>query len=164
MAGVNQVFDAPIPGQSLTQAPGASPIEHPPVFVHLDDALEYVWDQLHTKKALVQLQGLMKSGVPAEAMARTILYKGLMSSKWTVDLALLMFQTVIWQIEAIAKLKGIKIETFNEDKQYNTFMVQMDYLQQQKQITDAANDTMDSMAPEPEPEKKTFKGFNFGNG
>ncbi len=126
MSNVGGVFDAPIPGQSLTQAPGSSPIEHPPLFVHLDDALEYMWDKLHKKKALIQLEGLLKSGVPAEALARTMLYQGMCDSKWTVDLALLMFQTVIWQIEAIAKLKGMKIKSFNEDKDYNTFMVQID--------------------------------------
>ncbi len=114
----NGIFDAPIPGQSLTQAPGATPIEHPPRFVHLDEALNYMWDKLHSKKGLTQMLGILNAGIPVEAIARTIIYQGLMQSLWTVDIAMLMFQTVVWQIEAIAKLKGINYKLMNEDKKY----------------------------------------------
>jgi len=155
---INGIFDAPIPGQSLTQHPGASPIEHPPLFVHLDEALEYVWEQLHKKKKAVMMFSLIKAGAPIESLARTLLYQGLIDSKWTVDLALLMFQTVVWQIEAMCHLKGIKFKTFNDDKQYTDFIVKTDELAQQKNTLDQANNKMTDLADQGQ---SGFKGFNF---
>lgn len=155
----NGVFDAPIPGQSLTQPPGGSPVEHPPKFVHLDEALEYTWEQFHKKQPLVKMLALLKGGIPAEALCRTVLYQGLLKSMWTVDLALLMFQTVLWQIEAIGKLKGIKVQTFNNDKQYSNFMLQIDTLLQQKQQSQDNMQAMQAFPPSDNTQTDKFKGF-----
>lgn len=159
MIGADGVFDAPIPGQSLTQHPGASPVEHPPKFVHLNDALEFVWKQFHKKKPLVKLIMMLKGGVPAEAVCRTVLYQGLLKSYWTVDLALLMFQTVLWQVEAIGKLKGIKVQAFNEDPKYNNFLLQTDKMLQEKQNTDEQMSASEDTEQEESTEATKFKGF-----
>ena len=45
MAEIND-FDAPIPGQSLTDKPGNSAWEHPPQFTDTAEAAEYIWDKL----------------------------------------------------------------------------------------------------------------------
>ncbi len=154
------IFDAPIPGQSLTQAPGASPVEHPPQFVHLDEALEFTWEQIHKKKPAVKLITLLKGGMPVQALAQTIIYQGLLQSKWSVDLALLMLQTVMWQIEAVAKLKGIKVKTFNDDREYQQFLLQSDQLLAQQQSNTS---TADAAPPTPPEQSGTgFKGFSFG--
>ena len=47
---IENPFDAPIPGQSLTDTPGNAKWEHPPQFVKVDEAAEYIWDRLHEKK------------------------------------------------------------------------------------------------------------------
>ena len=39
-------FDAPIPGQSLTNEPGNAPWEHPPQMVKMEEAMGYVWEKL----------------------------------------------------------------------------------------------------------------------
>jgi len=142
----NGVMDAPIPGQSLTQTPGASPNEHPPQFVNLDDALDYVWDRFHKPKALIQLIGYLKAGIPVEVIARTVLYQGLLKNNWNVDLSLLMLQTVIWQIEAIAKLKKIKVQTYVDDTQHTKSIVSignmLDSKKSQKTVmSDSENNT-----------------------
>ena len=52
---IENIFDAPIPGQSLTDTPGNSPWEHPPQFSNVNDAAEYVWNTLHEPEVSVQI-------------------------------------------------------------------------------------------------------------
>tara|TARA_R100000781_G_scaffold114773_2_gene86897 strand:+ start:238 stop:765 length:528 start_codon:yes stop_codon:yes gene_type:complete len=105
-------FDAPVPGQSLTDTPGNSPWEHPPQYTDLDKAAEYVWDNLHEENKLEQILLILKSGVSVEALTRGILFTGFVDGKWSVDLALLLAEIVFNQILAIgvkAKIKNIKV-------------------------------------------------------
>lgn len=117
-------FDAPIPGQSLTQTPGASPMEHPPQFAKVEDALEYIWDTITTPKYTTQLLLLLKKGMPVEYIVNTVLFTGVAKGAFTVDTALLMYQIVFWQVENIAKLKGVKYEKFNPDVKQEEFLSQ----------------------------------------
>ena len=48
-------FDAPIPGQSLTDTPGNYPWEHPSQFSTVEEASEYIWDRLHDTKMAEQI-------------------------------------------------------------------------------------------------------------
>ena len=105
-------FDAPIPGQSLTDIPGNYPWEHPPQFTDLNEAAEFVWDNLHEENKLEQILLLLKSGVSVEGLTRGMLFTGFIDGKWNVDLALLLTEIVFNQVLAIgvkAKIKNIKI-------------------------------------------------------
>jgi hypothetical protein len=154
----NGVPSAPIPGQGLTQPVGASPNQHPPQFVQLDDALNFTWKRLHNKKSLTQLILMLKTGMPVEVYARTIIYQGLLQNRWTPTLALLMVQTVIWQIEAIAKLKKIKVPTFVENKNHQNNMLAIGNMLDNKQKKDDNVDTMQNSSG-----NNKFNGFFGGN-
>ena len=74
---IENPFDTPIPGQSLTDTPGNGPWEHPPQFTNIDDASEYVWKKIHSEKQLGQIITFLNNGIPVEAIARMILFSGL---------------------------------------------------------------------------------------
>ncbi len=97
-----------IPGEGLTNPPGAMPCQNPPQFVHLDDLLEMVWNKLNQPDMTVQVYGLLKSGVPAEAIARTILFGAFSQGVCTPNLAMLGLKTVVRQIAALGKFLGLK--------------------------------------------------------
>ena len=59
---IENPFDAPIPGQSLTDTPGNAKWEHPPQFSNVEDAAEYIWDRLHEKEILSQVIAFLKEG------------------------------------------------------------------------------------------------------
>jgi|TARA_R100000742_G_C4277924_1_gene100218 hypothetical protein len=106
------IFDASIPGQSLTNTPGNYPWEHAPQFTSVDEASEYVWNRLHTEKMLDQVITFLKNGIPVEAIARMILFGGFAEGKWNVDVALLISEVVFNQILAIgmrAQIPNIKM-------------------------------------------------------
>lgn len=100
-------FDAPVPGQSLTETPGNAKWEHPPQFVRPDKALDMIYDNLTKPKTVKQLIMMYKNDVPVEAIARTVLFAGFQEGKWTPDLAMLIAKPVAAMLAAIGKRAGI---------------------------------------------------------
>jgi len=119
------MFDAPIPGQSLTTEKGSSPVEFPPHFADTDTALEYIFEKLTIKKQVVRLCLLLKKGASVEFIARSILFQGFVNGKWSPDNAMLMLRIVMAMIIAIAHNAGVKTpKILNEDKTQNDFLDQ----------------------------------------
>lgn len=113
------LMSAPIPGQSLTTAPGNANWEQPPQFVNAEIALEYIWERITQPKRAYQIGVLLKKGVPAEYIARTLVFTGFANGKWSPDLSLLIARPVLYQVVAIGamqKVKDIKIFNKREDK------------------------------------------------
>jgi len=101
-------FDAPVPGESLTATPRNAKWEHPPHMPETGDAFEYIWNQMHKEPQLTQLISLLDTGVPVEALAKTLLFAGFGEGKWTVDGAILLAEPVFLSITALAKNAGLK--------------------------------------------------------
>ena len=119
---IENIFDTPVPGQSLTNTPGNYPWEHPPQSTNIEQASEYVWDILHKEKNLDQVITFLKNGIPVEAIARTMLFGGFMEGKWSVDTALLIAEVVFKQIMAIGVRANVQnIVLFIKDQGNDKF-------------------------------------------
>ena len=119
-------FNAPIPGQSLTNEPGNSAWEHPPQYVTVDDAMNFVMKKLGNVSMAEQILIMLKAKIPAEAITRLIIFGGFTEGKWTVDVATLMTPLVMQLIVAMgmrAKVKTMKITM--EDRSNGQFMKDM---------------------------------------
>ena len=133
---IENIFDAPIPGQSLTDTPGNAAWEHPPEFTDVEKAADYVWDILHKEDFLEQVISFLKDGTPVEAVARMILFGGFTQGKWTPDLAILLAEIVFKQVLAIgmrAKVKNIKLGL--KDQSNNAFWKEFAQFKVQKEKT-----------------------------
>ncbi len=102
------MMNGPIPGEGLTNIPDSAPYQNPPQFVHLDDLLEATWNKLNQSENSVQIYGLLKAGVPAEAIARTLLFAAFSHGVCTPSLAMLALKTVVRQIVALGTFLGLK--------------------------------------------------------
>jgi len=119
---IENIFDTPIPGQSLTNTPGNYPWEHPPQYTNIEEASEYVWDILHREESLDQILTFLRNGIPVEAVARIVLFGGFMEGKWSVDVALLIAEVVFKQIMAIGIKANIQnINLFIKDQSTSKF-------------------------------------------
>lgn len=108
----NNPFDAPIPGQGLTDKPSNYPWEHPPQFTDTREAAEYVWDKLTEPLFAQQVIGMLDAGIPVEAIARVILFSGFTEGKWTTDVGFILAEVIMKMIATIgvtAKIKKFKI-------------------------------------------------------
>ena len=119
---IENPFDAPIPGQSLTDTPGNSPWEHPPEYTDVEKASEYIWDKIHEKNLLEQIITFLENDIPVEAIVRMILFSGFSEGKWTPDLAILLSEIVFKQIMAIGVKSEIpNMKVFMGDQSNNKF-------------------------------------------
>lgn len=105
-------FDGgPIPGQSLTKAPGSYPFEQPPMFATPEEAFEALVNALADPKATDRLLNMMELGMPVYSIVYTLLMSGFAEGKWTPDVAMLMAEPLSTLMFRLAKDAGIKAET-----------------------------------------------------
>ena len=119
---IENPFDAPIPGQSLTDTPGNYPWEHAPEYSDVEKASEYIWDKIHEKKVLEQVVTFLENDVAVEAVVRLILFGGFVEGKWNPDVAILLSEIVFKQVMAIGvKAEIPNIKMFIGDQSNNKF-------------------------------------------
>ena len=106
-------FDAPVPGQSLTDTPGNYPWEHPPKYTDFMEASTFIWNRLHISSNNKRILALMKMGVPIESLTKTTLFGGFINGLWNPDLAILLAPTVAKMYLAMAQ--AAKIESISLD-------------------------------------------------
>ena len=104
----NNPFDAPVPGQSLTDKPGNAAWEHPPQFVNTAEAADFIWEQLSTPEFAEQVIAMLDAGIPIEAIARVILFGGFTDGKWSPDVAFIIAEPVMKMIATVGMLGGVK--------------------------------------------------------
>ena len=104
----NNPFDAPIPGQALTDKPGSAPWEHPPQITNTEEAADFVFDRLTTPQMAEQIIAMLDAGVPVEAIGRIIVFAGFTEGKWTPDVAFVIVEPVMKMIAAIGLQSGVK--------------------------------------------------------
>lgn len=104
----NNPFDAPVPGQSLTDKPGSAAWEHPPQYTNTAEAADFIWNQLSSPEFAEQVIGMLDAGIPVEAIARVILFGGFTDGKWTPDVAFIIAEPVMKMIATVGFLGGVK--------------------------------------------------------
>ena len=118
-------FDAPVPGQSLTNEPGNAPWEHPPQMVKVDEALGYVWAKLSEEKNFKRSIALLKFGMPIEALAKVISFSGFLEGKWSVDVAKMLEPTVGQMIATLGATAKVPMKISLDDQSDSQFLNEM---------------------------------------
>ena len=103
----DNAFDAPIPGQSLTDEPGNYPWEHAPQTASIEEAADFVYESLMKKENMERMFTLLRMGIPIEALVKVITFAGFLEGKWTVDVAKLLEPIVAMMITGEASLANI---------------------------------------------------------
>ena len=106
------IFDAPIPGQSLTDEPKNYPWENPARFSKVEDAAAFVWERIHKKNTLTKIILMLQTGVSVDSVSKVIIFSGFLEGAFSVDTAILLtpaVQKMILAVGKAAKIKEIKI-------------------------------------------------------
>jgi len=133
------VFDAPIPGQSLTDEPGNYAWEHPPQTASIEEATDYVYESIMKEKNMERMFTLLRMGIPIEALVKVITFSGFIQGKWTVDVAKLLEPIVAMMLTGEAQLAKIPAKINLEDAGDTNFFEDMaerkfDMKENEKQI------------------------------
>ena len=106
--GQDNPFDAPVPGQGLTDTPGNYPWEHPPQFTDTGEAADYVWDRLHRPEFAQRVLAMLDAGIPVEALGRIIIFNGFMEGKWNPDVAFIITEPIMKMLAAMGMKGGVQ--------------------------------------------------------
>ena len=104
----NNPFDAPVPGQGLTDKPGNFPWEHPTQYTDTMEASEYIWDRMTQPLFVKQIIAMLDAGIPVEAIARIVVFSGFTEGKWTPDVGFMLAETVVKMVATIGFTAGVK--------------------------------------------------------
>jgi hypothetical protein len=116
MGGLSPL-DAPVPGESLTADPDTkASYETPPQHTDVNVAMEDLFMRLSQEEALDQVLNLMRSEVPLEDIAQTLLFGGFREGKFNPDLMLMMIEPTIYILLWFAEYADIEPVLYPEDE------------------------------------------------
>ena len=137
-------FDAPVPGESLTNTPGNAAWEHPPTHAKVEDALEFINDRMMDKESGMRALALMDIGIPIEALVKIITFSGFIEGKWSVDVAKVLEPLVAMLLAKMvkdAKLTNVRVNLsdpkdtqFFEDATFHEMAMRKDEMGDQEPI------------------------------
>ena len=104
------MFDAPLPGQSLTTTPKNYPWERPPEMSNLNKAIDYYMEKLSSEETIDNLLEMLELKTPVTAMVNAITTVGVMQGLHSVDVKLLVSPMIHEYIRAIGKRAQVDIE------------------------------------------------------
>lgn len=102
------MFDAPIPGMSLTHELGARPWQNPPQYNTVEEALDYYIPRLQSEEVSEQLLDVMELGIPVTVIANTMQLSSVMEGKHNVDVGMLVLPVLVELIMLIGDSAKIK--------------------------------------------------------
>ena len=101
------LFDAPIPGMSLTHELGARPWQSPSQFTTVDAAIEYY---MATEEYMEQAVDVMKMGVPVTTIANSMQMASVMEGKHNIDVGMLVIPLIMEMLMLIAENADIEYD------------------------------------------------------
>ena len=114
------MFDAPIPGMSLTHELGARPWQSPAQYPTVDKAIEYYLERMSTDEFMDQMADVLEMNVPVTTLANTIQLAGVMEGKHSVDVGMLVMPLLMEMIMLIGDNAGVNYDTGLTDAPNNT--------------------------------------------
>ena len=100
------LFDAPIPGQSLTAELGARPWQHPPKYTNVDSAAEYYAERVFSPAVREDMLNVMESGIPLTTIAEALQGAGVMQGLHTIDVGILLLPIIVEMLAYIGDEEG----------------------------------------------------------
>lgn len=107
----------PIPGISLTGAPGNAPWEQPPKHTSLDEVVDYYSDRLVDEDMIGNVISIIKRDVPLLTIAEGMIRMGIMEGMHTIDAGMLVKPVLVELMIALAEIYGVKYVIQAEDMQ-----------------------------------------------
>jgi hypothetical protein len=110
----HNIFDAPVPGQSLTDTPKQWQWESPAEISDPVEAYESILESIKRPVATETIQKLLYVGVSVETIVNGLSLKGFSEGKFSPDVAEMIKIPLAFQVTAIGNKAGITPTILNE--------------------------------------------------
>lgn len=104
------LFNAPVPGESLTAEPRNYPWENPMMHVDPEKAMQYHIDRISTPQTMDAILTLLQLGMPVRAMTETMMTNATMNGIHSPDISTIIAPIIHEQIKQIADYAGVEYE------------------------------------------------------
>lgn len=111
------LFDRPIPGQSLTTPPRNAPYERPPEVVDPEQALQIHLDRLTDPDRMEDAMFFLEAGVDMVTLVEGILRSAVMEGVHTIDVSLIIAPVIHEYIKSTADLLGVEYDEGFENRE-----------------------------------------------
>ena len=115
------MFEAPVPGQSLTKEPKKYPWESPPQFNNIDEAMQHYLNRFQDERVMFNLFSLMESKVPITAIAESMILHGFAEGLYNPDVGLLVANDLMEVLVAMAEEADINYEMGVKDNMQESY-------------------------------------------
>ena len=126
------MFDAPIPGSSLTTELGAEPHERPAEITDPADAYEFIAGNIATEDAFERIGVAAEIGVPVELIARSIVFSAWANGKIGFDTMYLIYGPIFELMMKMMDGSKIKYIPLAKRKEDTRLKEAMDLLKEQE--------------------------------
>lgn len=124
MANENPIFNAPIPGESMTHELGARPWQQPAQYATVEEALDYYIPRFANDDVINQTADVLRMGVPVTTLANTIQLASVMEGKHSIDVGMLVLPVIMEMIMYIAEAEGIDyVSGLEKDKKLRSTLI-----------------------------------------
>lgn len=106
---MEELLEAPIPGQSLTDEPNNWPWENPPEMVDPEEATKYYINRLANDEVMDDLAVALDGGTPLTPLVKTLITTGTMNGMHSVDVGLIIAPVIHSFIKAAMTSYGVEV-------------------------------------------------------
>lgn len=111
-------LEGPIPGMSLTSEPGNRPWENPPMFVMVEDVINFYTEQILDPEMEDYILLVMEKGISIEAAADHVVASGTMNGFHTMDVGFLVTPIVRELLMYVGDSAGVDyVESYDKVQQ-----------------------------------------------
>ena len=105
------MFDAPIPGQSLTTEPKNYPWERPPEMSDINEVISFYMKGMSSPKVIDNLLDMLELDTPVDAIVNAYTTVNVMKGMHNVDVKLLVSPVLHEYISTIGKAAGLDVKS-----------------------------------------------------
>jgi len=107
----DRLFDAPIPGQSLTTEPKNAPWENPSEISTVEDATKMYIGRLAKQEVIDDMVAMAEANVPLRPIVKGIVSQGVMRGMHTVDTGMLVEPIITEFLKQAIESYGVTVRT-----------------------------------------------------
>ena len=145
------IFDAPIPGMSLTHELGDRPWQTPARHANVDEVMDYYMERMSSEEFMVQVGEVLESGVPVTVLANTIQMASVMDGVHSLDTGMLVLPMIMEMMMMLAESADIEYDDGLKDpnkKEFRDSLIAKTISQYEKKLRDTDTEVLTQDLPE----------------
>jgi len=145
------IFDAPIPGMSLTHELGDRPWQTPAKHSNIDEVMDYYMERMSSEDFMVQVVEVLEAGVPVTVLANTIQMASVMDGVHSLDTGMLVLPMIMEMMMMLAESADIEYDDGLKDpnkKEFRDSLIAKTISQYEKKLRDTDTEVLTQDLPE----------------